>query len=351
MFILKIKDRVYKFKLSLFQIINLDDKYKSTGGISRTINTAVFWNDNRKMLSIMEDIVEYSWMKVNGDYDEDICDDFIYRLVQDQELINNFIKSIFPDGGDMEYYMSFDKKTTKQDELRQLAHNLNVLKEHTMDLSWESEASCPTLYTFSMYDYQLANLSITDLYSTKNHADEMNSYNNKVFLDGPRIGKTVINEMISKYSTPRNSGRYSFKEENNNMNSARITKVITHNDRVVIVKFSDGSFTKAVCSENDHFDLDVGIQVCLMKKMLGNTGYYKTMKDVHKMMDDQEEAKAKAAEEKKLRREKQQKKKEKSEKKRQAHIDQYKCDIADAVAMGIEAYHTVMPDAREDDLK
>lgn len=328
MFILKVKDRVFKFKLSVFQIVNLEDKYKSTGGISRTINTAVFWNDTQKMVSIMKDVIAYSWMKVNGDYDEDVCDDFIYRLIQDKELPDNFIKSILPDGEDMEYYMSFEKKTTKRDELRPLEHNLNILKEHAIDLSWESDACCSTLYTFSLYDYQLANIYITDIYPTKNHVYE-----------------------VTKYATPRNSGRYPFKEENNNMNSARITNVITHNDRVVIAKFSDGSFTKAVCSENDHFDLDVGIQVCLMKKMLGNAGYYKIMKHIHKMMDDQEEAKIKAAEEKKLRREKQKKKEEKSEKKHQDHIDQYKRDIADAVAMGIEAYHTVTPNDRKDDLK
>ena len=331
MFILKVKDRVYKFKLSVFQIISLEDKYKSTGGISRTINTAVFWNDNQKLLSIMKDIVEYSWMKANGDYDEDICDDFIYRLIQDKELPDSFIKSILPDGEDMEYYMSFEKRTTKQDELQQLEHNLCVLKDNAIELSWEAEAGCQTRYTITFNADQLAKLIIDEAKSNKN-----------IMMNGPRAGK---------YATPRNSGRYPFKEENNNMNSARITKVITHNDRVVIVKFSDGSFTKAVCSENDHFDLDVGIQVCLMKKMLGNAGYYKIMKDIHKMMDDQEEAKAKAAEEKKLLREKQKKKEAKSEKKRQANIDQYKRDIADAVAMGIEAYHTVTPNDRRDDLK
>lgn len=332
MFILKVKDRVYKFKLSLFQIVNLDDKYKSTGGISRTINTAVFWNDTQKMVSIMKDIIEYSWMKVNGDYDEDICDDFVYRLAQDEELSNNFIKSLLPDGEDMEYYMSFEKSPTNRDELQQLEHNLCVLKNYAINLSWESEIGCQTRYEITLDADQLAKLII----------DEAKCNELSRLMNGPRAGK---------YATPRNSGRYPFKEENNNMNSARITKVITHNDRVVIVKFSDGSFTKAVCSENDHFDLDVGIQVCLMKKMLGNAGYYKIMKDIHKMMDDQEEAKAKAAEEKNLRREKQKKKEEKSEKKRQANIDQYKRDIADAVAMGIEAYHTVTPNDRKDDLK
>ena len=332
MFILKVKDRVFKFRLSVFQIISLEDKYKSTGGISKTINTAVFWNDNQKMVSIMKDVIAYSWMKVNGDYEEDICDDFMYRLIQDKDLPDKFIKSILPDGEDMEYYMSFDKRTTKQDELQHLEHNLNILKEYAIDLSWEVESGCQTRYEITLDADQLAKLII----------DEAKCNELSRLMNGPRAGK---------YATPRNSGRYPFKEENNNMNSARITKVITHNDRVVIVKFSDGSFTKAVCSENDHFDLDVGIQVCLMKKMLGNAGYYKTMKDIHKMMDDQEEAKIKAAEEKKLRREKQKKKEAKSEKKRQANIDQYKRDIADAVAMGIEAYHTVTPNDRKDDLK
>lgn len=47
-----------------------------------------------------------------------------------------------------------------------------------------------------------------------------------------------------------------------------ITNIEVYNDRVAKVTFDDGSFTKSVCQENDIFDLDVGITVCLMKKML-----------------------------------------------------------------------------------
>ena len=48
-----------------------------------------------------------------------------------------------------------------------------------------------------------------------------------------------------------------------------IKKVETYNDRVVKVTFIDGTYTKAVCSENDNFDLDVGITICAMKRLLG----------------------------------------------------------------------------------
>ncbi len=70
-----------------------------------------------------------------------------------------------------------------------------------------------------------------------------------------------------------------------------VEKVETYNNRVVKVTFIDGTYTKAVCSENDNFDLDMGITICAMKRMLGTnsenaTKHYNQFIDhVHSVME------------------------------------------------------------------
>ena len=81
-----------------------------------------------------------------------------------------------------------------------------------------------------------------------------------------------------------------------------VKKVEVYNNRVVKVTFIDGTFTKSVCSENDIFDLDVGITVCAMKRLLGTSGenatreYNRFMNHVHEVMkkNDEEQAKKNA---------------------------------------------------------
>lgn len=81
------------------------------------------------------------------------------------------------------------------------------------------------------------------------------------------------------------------------VNRFDISNIETYNDRVVKVTFSDGSFTKSVCQENDIFDLDVGITVCLMKKMLdtgkgdGTKIYNDIIRNAHKLINDKENEK------------------------------------------------------------
>lgn len=77
----------------------------------------------------------------------------------------------------------------------------------------------------------------------------------------------------------------------------KIAKIEVYNERVVKVTFADGTFTKAVCAENDIFDVDVGITICVMKKMLGKNGnklYNNMIRDAHKLMTEQENEKIKA---------------------------------------------------------
>lgn len=87
------------------------------------------------------------------------------------------------------------------------------------------------------------------------------------------------------------------------LNGLRITDVQLLNDRVVIMRFSDGTFTKATCTKDDaeagKFDPDIGITICMMKKLLGEAdgtpkAYKKFLKQVHNGMD----MRRKAAEEK-----------------------------------------------------
>ena len=102
--------------------------------------------------------------------------------------------------------------------------------------------------------------------------------------------------------------------------SVEITNIEMYNDRVVKVTFDDGSFTKSVCQENDIFDLDVGITVCLMKKMLdsgkgdGTRIYNDIIRDAHKLIEDKENEKI----EKQLEKENQKKKARKAQMKKQA---------------------------------
>lgn len=87
-------------------------------------------------------------------------------------------------------------------------------------------------------------------------------------------------------------------------------KVETYNDRVVKVTFEDGSFTKSVCSDNDTFDLDVGITICILKRVMGKNGhklYNNMMRDIHKIMDENEKDKEKARKDKAERKAKQRK--------------------------------------------
>ena len=70
-----------------------------------------------------------------------------------------------------------------------------------------------------------------------------------------------------------------------------VEKVETYNNRVVKVTFIDGTYTKAVCSENDNFDLDMGITICAMKRLLGTNSenatkhYNQFINHVHSVME------------------------------------------------------------------
>jgi len=67
-----------------------------------------------------------------------------------------------------------------------------------------------------------------------------------------------------------------------------IVDVVNYNDRAVVVKFSDGSFTRSEAQDTDIFDLDTGIAICLFKRVLGGNGhkdFNDLIRHAHKVMN------------------------------------------------------------------
>lgn len=207
----------------------------------------------------------------------------------------------------------------KLNVIKKIAHRLEIVIKKGMDPS--------IIFDPIINDYVITRLGVTiDNLDDIEEEIQMN-YN---MCDFSEFEKKST-EYEYTYGTPRHSIAYPLKL------NIKVTNVVTHNDRVVIVYFSDGTFTKAVCNEKDIFDLDVGIQVCLLKKIFGEKNYYKNMREIHKVMEAKEEAKKKVAEEKKARRAENERRAEKNRVKRQNHIDNYKNDIVDAILYALRA--------------
>lgn len=50
-----------------------------------------------------------------------------------------------------------------------------------------------------------------------------------------------------------------------------------HENKIIIVTFSDGDVQRAVCNPEDVFSEERGIEVCVMKHELGNSGIYNNL--------------------------------------------------------------------------
>ena len=289
----KIGDKKFLFYLSMVNLVSLNSKYNNN--LKGFINSAVLKNDSDGLIKLMRDIIKASFVGsdsdrnlFNGSYYKDIILD---HLAFHSDDATKFIENIMPD----KRYMLW-----------------------TLDIE---RPDMPTTF----------NCCCTPRSSGRYSG---------IYFDGRPIDKPVDNYMKNNNSDKTN-------EEENVMpyrtNNVQITKIVTHNNMVTIVYFSDGSFTKAICSKNDTYDLDVGIQVCIMKKMLGEKRYFKTMEYAHKLIEKQEQDKKDAIELKRQRRAEQKKREEKNKLARQKAVDQWKFDITCAVKAAISN--------KEDDLK
>ena len=118
-----------------------------------------------------------------------------------------------------------------------------------------------------------------------------------------------------------------------------IINVKTINNKVVIVTFIDGTQTKAVCDKDDTFNLEVGIGICITKRLMsddeqtGNSMFNKSIKNALKVMkrnEQLEKTRKEIEEEEKRIADKIKRKKEKrAEKRRQKKIQM----MADAILL------------------
>ena len=242
-----------------------------------------------------------------------------------------------------------------------IINNLKVLQEHGISCAEERDwMNNETTYFFKMSDRQLSNLDIKehcDIYcdqyrkpgevfvrkSNKFIADELEKYRR----NEDKTAKDYIDEITMYSDIPVKRPDYKNKPylRSDYMSDYDITKVEVLNDRVVIMRFGDGSFTKAICTENDakngKFDVDMGITICLIKKILGETdgkkkAYAKLIRDIHKMMDEQD---------KQAKEEEQRKANAKARKLRKAQRraaaakqenDEFRNDMSDAILYALE---------------
>lgn len=232
-----------------------------------------------------------------------------------------------------------------------ILNNLKVLQDHGVMIEEERDfATCCSTYKFEINDVQLSHLNIKhydereEMYNM-NCCCTMDDHNDKYAKLFDKIVKKheAVDKRPSVYEAIRElyaDNKKHILKGVNCMTSFDITKVEVLNNRVVIMRFGDGSFTKAVCTEDDakngKFDVDIGITICLIKKMLGETednkkGYAKLLRGIHKMMDEQ----AKEAKEEEERKLNAKARKARKAQRRAASVqqenDMFRNDISDAV--------------------
>ena len=119
-------------------------------------------------------------------------------------------------------------------------------------------------------------------YVTKDYLDSLFGLDNYVYKFNP--DGTITWELKDKENKEKNM-KLDFK----------IVNYRVHEDRVVIVTFEDDkgnrTETKAVCNEDDNFDLENGVTVCVYKYLLGEDTYKGIIKDAMRQVKAVDKAK------------------------------------------------------------
>lgn len=126
-----------------------------------------------------------------------------------------------------------------------------------------------------------------------------------------------------------------------------IEDVQSINDKVVIVKFADGTSEKAVLSENDTFSLEQGVSICITKKILnkvlkgasGTSAYNKLVDYGLKVYDKKQKEIKEAIAAKKAEKEAEQRKIDRIRKKRAKHKAKLR---EEQIEIQAEAYRRAM---------
>lgn len=117
-------------------------------------------------------------------------------------------------------------------------------------------------------------------YGSKDYTREyiLIPYNDLVFEDNIKdVDGATIKCIISSSTLP-----LTFVDPHPNIEISAPLKIYTNKaKRTVVVKWNDGTTTKATCSEEDHFDIAVGFAMAYVKKVYG--GKKKLLRTINKL--------------------------------------------------------------------
>lgn len=133
----------------------------------------------------------------------------------------------------------------------------------------------------------------------------------------------------------------------------KIDRIRNNDHDVVILHFKDGASTKAICESKENYSFEVGIVICLMKKMLGNyvdmthvnSVFNRLVNKVVKQYEDQEKDKKKAEFAKVKEQLQKENKKKKKLKKLQKRAEKRKQEM---IEIQTEAYFRAMKKLQEE---
>lgn len=128
--------------------------------------------------------------------------------------------------------------------------------------------------TFKPIDSSTLNITIdseSDTLSTntKEYIDHCEKLVSKVYTNKPNKNKSEIGEKAMTNKAKPNPRNYTILPE---IDDYKIYKDKQGRDVAMVVTFTDGTKTKAVCNydEGDKFDIQSGIAICYMRRLLGD---------------------------------------------------------------------------------
>lgn len=170
-----------------------------------------------------------------------------------------------------------------------------------------SDFCCCSIYDPCANQYTMTNVNPPAYATTTDSWGNWVKVINQTSTSGPEFwysDSDEFKELLGIVKEKKKENNDTMKKGIMNFVMPVVDHVDIYNDRVVKVTFTDGSFTKAECSADDakngKFDIDTGITICLIKKMLGKNGhrlYNNWMRDIHETMKKNEADKKKADEE------------------------------------------------------
>ena len=134
--------------------------------------------------------------------------------------------------------------------------------EYNTTIGWANE--CPSSRIRESYT---SNTTATATYATNTSTGIANAYAHSTISDS--LSATAITNGQMKVPMPKVPD----KNKKNNFDFTIVDYKIINNT-VVIVTFSDGTTEKAVCDENDTFDFEKAIEICVCKKRFGGSKEY-----------------------------------------------------------------------------